>query len=84
METVGADEAKTHLPKWLERVLKGEQFTTTKHGIPVAELRPAVSEISANTKSVIAELRKFRSEHSLGRSTIRRMIEDGRRSKQSI
>ncbi len=79
METVGAYEAKTHLPKLLERVLKGEHITITKHGIPVAELRPAVSEISADTKSVIAELRKFRSEHSLGRLTIRRMIEDGRR-----
>ena len=84
METVGAYEARTHLPKLLERVLKGEQFTITKHSIPVAVLGPALSEISADTKSVIAELRKFRSEHSLGRFTIRRMIEDGRRSKQSI
>ena len=33
METVGAYEAKTHLPKLLERVLKGERITITKHGI---------------------------------------------------
>jgi prevent-host-death family protein len=79
METVGAYEAKTHLPKLLERVLKGEQITITKHGIPVAVLRPAASQISTDTKSVIAELRKFRSEHRLGRLSIRQMIEAGRR-----
>jgi len=40
METVGAYEAKTHLPKLLERVLKGECITITKHGVPVAVLQP--------------------------------------------
>ena len=40
METVGAYEAKTHLPKLLERVSKGERITITKHGVPVAVLQP--------------------------------------------
>ncbi|MBW1670479.1 MAG: type II toxin-antitoxin system prevent-host-death family antitoxin, partial [Deltaproteobacteria bacterium] len=40
METVGAYEAKTHLPKLLKRVFKGERITITKHGVPVAELQP--------------------------------------------
>ena len=34
METVDAYEAKTHLPKLLERVSKGERNTITKHGVP--------------------------------------------------
>ena len=38
MSTVGAYEAKTHLPKLLERVARGERITITKHGLPVAEL----------------------------------------------
>jgi prevent-host-death family protein len=38
---VGAYEAKTHLPKLLERVARGERITITKHGKPVAELIPA-------------------------------------------
>jgi prevent-host-death family protein len=79
METVGAYEAKTHLPKLLRRVMKGERITITKHGIPVAVLQPPAPEITADTKSVIAELRKFRSKHSLGGLSIREMIEDGRR-----
>ncbi|MEW6169055.1 MAG: type II toxin-antitoxin system prevent-host-death family antitoxin [Pseudomonadota bacterium] len=38
---VGVYEAKTHLPKLLERVARGERITITKHGKPVAELIPA-------------------------------------------
>lgn len=40
MSKVGAYEAKTHLPKLLARVAKGERFIITKHGKPVAELSP--------------------------------------------
>ena len=40
MAEVGAYEAKTHLSRLLERVEKGERFIITKHGRPVAELKP--------------------------------------------
>lgn len=40
METLGAFEAKTHLSSLLDRVAKGESFTITKHGMPVARLTP--------------------------------------------
>lgn len=79
METVGAYEAKTHLPKLLERVLKGERITITKHGVPVAVLQPPDPQKNVDTKSVIAQLRKFRDKHSLGGLSIREMIEEGRR-----
>ncbi|MBW2035715.1 MAG: type II toxin-antitoxin system prevent-host-death family antitoxin [Deltaproteobacteria bacterium] len=79
METVGAYEAKTHLPKLLERVLKGERITITKHGVPVALLQPPDPEAKVDTKSVIVELRKFRNRHSLGGLSIQDMIEEGRR-----
>ena len=79
MEKIGAYEAKTHLPKLLERVMKGERITITKHGVAVAVLQPPEPERTADTTSVIAELRAFRSKHSLGGLTIREMIEDGRR-----
>lgn len=79
METVGAYEAKTHLSKLLERVLKGERITITKHGVPVAVLQSPDSEKTFDIKSVIAELRNLRSKHSLGGLSIREMIEEGRR-----
>ncbi len=79
METVGAYEAKTHLPKLLERVIKGERITITRHGVPVAVLQPADSLKKADPKHVIYELRKFRDKHSLKGLSLRDMIEEGRR-----
>ena len=79
METVGAYEAKTHLPKLLERVLKGERITITKHGVPVAVLQSPDPEKAFDIKSVITELRNLRSKHSLGGLSIREKIEEGRR-----
>ena len=79
METVGSYEAKTHLPKLLERVFKGERITITKHGVPVAVLQPPDPAKKVDTKSVILEMRKFRDKHSLGGISIRDMIEQGRR-----
>ena len=79
METVGASEAKTHLPKLLERVMKGERITITRHGVPVAVLQPPDPEKTVDAKSVIAELRKLRDRHTIDGLSIREMIEDGRR-----
>jgi len=79
METVGAYEAKTHLPKLLERVMKGERITITKHGVPIAVLQPPDPEKTVDSKSVIAALRKFRNKHTLDGRSIREMIEEGRR-----
>lgn len=79
METVGAYEAKTHLPKLLERVIKGERITITKHGVPVAVLQPVDFQKRMDPKQVIAEIRDFRENHSLKGLSIREMIEEGRR-----
>lgn len=40
MKTVGAYEAKTHLPRLLDEVANGEEITITKHGVAVAMLVP--------------------------------------------
>ena len=79
MEIIGAYEAKTHLPKLLERVKMGERFTITKHGVPIAVLQPPDLENRADTPAVIRELREFRAKHRLDGLTIREMIEEGRR-----
>ena len=41
MERIGSYEAKTHLPRLLDRVARGESLTITRHGKPVAHLVPA-------------------------------------------
>ena len=79
MKTVGAYEAKTHLPKLLELVAKGERITITKHGVPVAVLQPADSSKGTPVREVIDQLRRFRTGRPLGVLSIREMIEEGRR-----
>ena len=78
METIDAYEAKTHLPKLLERVIKGERITITKHGVPVAVLQPPLNSRKTEPKKVISELRKFREKHSLEGFSIRDMLNEGR------
>lgn len=78
MTKIGAYEAKTHLSKLLERVSKGECFTITKHGVPLALLVPATPQQKMPVKEVIAEIYKFSSQHTLGGLSLREMIEEGR------
>ena len=79
METIGAYEAKTHLPKLLERVRKGERITITKHGVPVAVLLPPECQQKANPGKIIRELRDFRKQYHLSGLSVREMIEEGKR-----
>ena len=79
METIGAYEAKTHLPKLLDRVSKGERIIITRHGVPVAVLQPPQHLKKKRASSVIAELREFREQNRLNGLTIRELIEQGRR-----
>ena len=79
MDSVGAYEAKTHLPKLLARVIKGEKITITRHGVPLAVLQPLASSRKALPRQVIAEMRQFRDKHTLDGLSIRKMIEEGRR-----
>ena len=79
METIGAYEAKTHLPQLLKRVSRGEKITITKHGVPVATLQASESMTKRPVREVIAELREFRRKNHLDGLSIREMIEQGRR-----
>ncbi len=79
MKTVGAYQAKTHLNQLLDRVAKGERITITKHGIPIATLQPADLAKKKPVRETIDQLKRFRSRHRLSSSSIRKMIEEGRR-----
>ena len=79
MESVGAYEAKTHLPKLLERVMKGERILITKHGVPVAVLQPPDPGRHVDVKTVISGIREFQARHTLDGITLKEMIEEGRK-----
>lgn len=78
MRTIGAYEAKTHLPRLLEEVAAGETITITKHGVPVAELRPAPTISRRRPTDVIAALRRARRGVTLGTVGLRALIDEGR------
>ena len=79
MRTVGAYEAKTHLPRLLKEVMGGETITITRHGVPVARLVPAPEADRRSTSEVIAAIRQFRRGKSLGGAGVRELIDEGRR-----
>ena len=79
METIGAYDAKTHLPKLLEKGRKGNRITITKHGVPIAVLQPVEPGKHENVRSTINALRRFRKKKTLEGLSISEMIEEGRR-----
>lgn len=79
MGEIGAYEAKTHLPRLLERVARGERFTITRHGVPVAMLVPAAQPGARPAAETIAALRALRRGKRLGPVKLRTLIDEGRR-----
>lgn len=78
MSRIGAYEAKTHLPRLLERVARGERITITRHGVPVAILIPATTDAGLDTRETIEEMRRFRKGKTLGGLSLRDLIDEGR------
>jgi prevent-host-death family protein len=79
MKTVGVYEAKTQLPRLLVRVARGERITITRHGVPVATIVPVESRQRRPIGHVVADLQVFARGRRLGRLSLRRLIESGRR-----
>jgi prevent-host-death family protein len=75
--SIGAYDAKTHLPRLLDQVERGESVTITKHGREVARLVPIGAR--SNPESVIAALRSARVGVRLEGQSVREMVEEGRR-----
>ena len=76
---IGAFEAKTHLLRLLERCRKDERFMITKHGNPVAELIPFRKRDREKIRAAIQDLKAFQKAQSLGRVSVRKMTEQGRK-----
>ena len=82
MTAIGVYDAKTQLPKLLDRVSRGERFLITKHGRPVAQLVPAATQTAADLKETIRQMQEWQERHgpTLGPGlTIRHLREEGRR-----
>jgi len=78
MEHIGAYDAKTHLPRLLEEVSKGKEIVITKHGVPIAILRPYDDKKKPASKATINKLKQFRKNKRLGGLNLKAIIEAGR------
>ena len=62
MESIGSYEAKTHLPRLLDRVAQGESLTITRHGRPVARLVPIKKDNQDRARSAARRILERRSQ----------------------
>lgn len=77
-KTVGAYEAKTHLPALLNFVAKGREVIITKHGQSIARLVPM--EKPVDRKALVARLLAFRGSLKLAPGeTIKDLVNEGRK-----
>lgn len=84
MKRIGAYEAKTHLPRLLEEVERGERFVITRHGRAVAELAPvSIRDVRAIRKA-IAEIDKLREELAKRGVTLRDALGDPNRIRDAL
>jgi prevent-host-death family protein len=60
MTTVTAYEAKTHLPRLIRAVERGETVTITRYGKPVAKLSPIQDQKRADVAEVIERMKRAR------------------------
>lgn len=79
MKTVGAFDAKTHLNELLQRASKGESIQITRRGVPVARLVPPDAFDKEDARGATEAIRRLRKGATMGKSTIRELIDEGRR-----
>jgi len=79
MKIVGAFEAKTHLAELLQKVSGGETILITRRGVPVAKLVTADHPRKQDLKEVVRNLREIRRGSRLKGTTLRELINEGRR-----
>ncbi len=79
MRKIGSYEAKTHLPRLLEEVQRGEALIISKHGVPVAMLVPVPEGRRRDPGQVVGALREFRKGITLRPLALHDLIEEGRR-----
>lgn len=60
MREIQASEAKTHLPRLLDEVERGETLIITRHGKAIARIVPEVDRRRKEIEEAIAGIREIR------------------------
>ena len=76
MTAFSVADAKTNLPRLIDRALGGEEVIITRHGKPVAELRPAAGSDRRAAPATYAWLQSRRKARSPGTRTSVELLND--------
>ena len=80
MKTVGSYEAKTRLPELLRDVERGETFTVTRRGVPIARITGVERDNRKEISDAIREIRRQRAQRkSVSVNEIIAARDEGRR-----
>ncbi len=80
MREIQISEAKTHLPRLLDEVERGETLIITRHGRPIARLVPEVDRRQEEVDKAIASINALRKR--TGKITVKELLsarDEGRR-----
>ena len=80
MREIQASEAKTHLPRLLDEVERGETLIITRHGRAIARLVPEADVKREDIRRAIAEMKAARK--GTGKITVEEILsarDEGRR-----
>ena len=79
MQIIGSYEAKTRLPQLLREVERGESFTITRRGVPIAKI-VGVEEPEDNLRAIFGRLKSARARRpSIPVGELLAARDDGRR-----
>ncbi len=71
MAAYSVAQAKTHLPSLIDRAMAGEEVVITRHGKPVAQLRPTMATDQRSGVATYEWLRARRGARpSIGKSSV--------------
>ncbi len=78
-ESIGSFQAKTHLSRLLDNVMKGKDYIITKRGKPVARLTPyRANEQNLSARAVVDQFDLIRNSIK-GKVNIKEYIKEGRK-----
>ena len=75
---IGSFDAKTKLSQLLLGIKRGQRYTITLRGEPVADLVPSESSTRRNSQTVIEALRDFRRVKNVSHEQVSAWIAEGR------
>jgi prevent-host-death family protein len=77
MTTIGIYEARIRWSEIISRVERGERFTITRHGVPIADLVPSGDASRAALREVFERMRAARAGRAVEGVELRDLIREG-------